>query len=259
VTDDVFTLDHVSVAYGSVQALQDVTLAIPRQGITALIGPSGCGKSTLLRSLNRLTDLVAGARLDGTITFDGADIHAPDVDLVDLRRRVGMVFQKPNAFPKSIFDNVAYGPRLHGHSDNLDERVRRSLERAGLWDEVGDDLARSATALSGGQQQRLVIARALAVDPEVILMDEPTASLDPVATSLIEELTRQLAEDYTIVLVTHDLPQAERISDRTAFFVAHAHDDETRHGELVEFGPTAQVFGDPADERTRAYVTGGRG
>ncbi len=256
--NDVFVLDHVSVSYGTTTALRDVSMTIPRGGITSLIGPSGCGKSTLLRTLNRLNDLVAGARLEGTVTFDGADIHSPDTDLVDLRRRVGMVFQKPNPFPKSVYDNVAYGPRLHGSPIDLDGLVERSLVRAGLWDEVTDDLTKPATPLSGGQQQRLVIARCLAVEPEVILMDEPTASLDPVATATIEELTRELSAIYTIVLVTHDLRQAARISDRTAFFAAHAHDDDTRHGELVEYGPTAEIFDSPADERTREYVTGGR-
>ncbi len=256
--NDVFVLDHVSVSYGTTTALRDVSMTIPRGGITSLIGPSGCGKSTLLRTLNRLNDLVAGARLEGTVTFDGADIHSPDTDLVDLRRRVGMVFQKPNPFPKSVYDNVAYGPRLHGSPIDLDGLVERSLVRAGLWDEVKDDLTKPATTLSGGQQQRLVIARCLAVEPEVILMDEPTASLDPVATATIEELTRELSAIYTIVLVTHDLRQAARISDRTAFFAAHAHDDDTRHGELVEYGPTAEIFDSPADERTREYVTGGR-
>ena len=257
--NDVFVLDHVSVSYGTTAALRDVSMAIPRGGITSLIGPSGCGKSTLLRTLNRLNDLVAGARLEGTVTFDGADIHSPDTDLVDLRRRVGMVFQKPNPFPKSVYDNVAYGPRLHGSPIDLDGLVERSLVRAGLWDEVKDDLTKPAATLSGGQQQRLVIARCLAVEPEVILMDEPTASLDPVATATIEELTRDLSADYTIVLVTHDLRQAARISDRTAFFAAHAHDDDTRHGELVEYGPTAEIFHQPSDDRTRQYVTGDRG
>ena len=257
--NDVFVLDHVSVSYGTTTALRDVSMTIPRGGITSLIGPSGCGKSTLLRTLNRLNDLVAGARLEGTVTFDGADIHSPDTDLVDLRRRVGMVFQKPNPFPKSVYDNVAYGPRLHGSPIDLDGLVERSLVRAGLWDEVKDDLTKPATTLSGGQQQRLVIARCLAVEPEVILMDEPTASLDPVATATIEELTRDLSADYTIVLVTHDLRQAARISDRTAFFAAHAHDDDTRHGELVEYGPTAEIFHQPSDDRTRQYVTGDRG
>lgn len=253
-TTPVFTLEHVTVRYDRVLALDDVTMTITGPGVTALIGPSGCGKSTLLRSLNRLTDLVAGARLDGRILFDGADIHDPATDLIDLRRRVGMVFQKPNAFPMSVFDNVAYGPRLHRHAGSIDDLVQDSLRRAGLWEEVADDLGRPATALSGGQQQRLVIARCLALRPEVILMDEPTASLDPVATTAIEELIRDLARDITIVLVTHDLGQAFRVADHTAFLHAHAHDDDGRHGELVEFGPTRQVFTRPVDPRTREYV-----
>jgi phosphate transport system ATP-binding protein len=259
VSDDVLVVDDVTVTYGSVLALSDVSMRIPREGVTALIGPSGCGKSTLLRTFNRMNDLVAGAHLTGTVLFDGADIHAPDTDLIGLRRRVGMVFQKPNAFPRSVYDNVAYGPTLHGTRHGLDELVEESLVRAGLWDEVKDDLGRSAMELSGGQQQRLVIARCLAVGPEVILMDEPTASLDPVATSAIEDLITTLATDFTIVLVTHDLGQAARVSDRTAFFIAHQHDDEGRHGELVEYGPTSQVFGAPADSRTAEYLASGRG
>jgi len=251
---DVFSLESVSISYGTLLAVSDITLAIPHQGITALIGPSGCGKSTLLMSLNRLTDLVKGAHLTGTITFDGSDIHGVDTDLVELRRRIGVVFQKPNAFPKSIYENVAYGPRIHGHAGNLDEIVERSLIRAGLWDEVKDDLKRSATELSGGQQQRLVVARCLSVGPEVILMDEPTASLDPVASRTIEDLVRELSDEYTVVLVTHDLPQAARLADRTAFLAVEFDDDGSRHGVLVEYGPTAQVFGDPVDERTREYV-----
>ncbi len=256
-TEAVFTLDHVSVTYGNILALSDVTMEIPRLGVTSLIGPSGCGKSTLLRTLNRMNDLVADAHLTGRVLFDGRDIHAADVDLVDLRRRVGMVFQKPNVFPMSIFENVAYGPTLHGRTEQLDDLVEQCLTRAGLWGEVKDDLHRNAAALSGGQQQRLVIARCLAVDPEVILMDEPTASLDPVATAAVESLTRRLAEDLTIVLVTHDLRQAQRISDRTAFFVAHDHDEKSRHGELVEYGPTSAIFGEPSDPRTREYVNPG--
>lgn len=258
-SDDVFVVDGVTITYGSVLALSDVSLRIPRGGVTALIGPSGCGKSTLLRTFNRMNDLVAGARLIGTVLFDGIDIHAPDVDLIDLRRRVGMVFQKPNPFPKTIYENVAYGPALHGTRHGLDDLVEVSLTRAGLWDEVKDDLGRRAAELSGGQQQRLVIARCLAVGPEVILMDEPTASLDPVATSAIEDLITELSRDYTIVLVTHDLGQAARISDRTAFFIAHQHDDEGRHGELVEYGPTSDVFANPADPRTAEYLASGRG
>lgn len=257
-SDDVLVVESVTVTYGSVLALNDVTMRIPRRGVTALIGPSGCGKSTLLRTFNRMNDLVAGARLTGSVLFDGADIHSPDVDLIDLRRRVGMVFQKPNAFPRSVYDNVAYGPTLHGIRHGLDDIVEESLTRAGLWEEVKDDLARSAVDLSGGQQQRLVIARCLAVGPEVILMDEPTASLDPVASSAIEDLITGLADDYTIVLVTHDLGQAARVSDRTAFFVAHQHDDEGRHGELVEYGPTAEVFESPTDPRTASYLASGR-
>jgi phosphate transport system ATP-binding protein len=257
--DDVFVVDQVTVTYGSVLALSDVSMRIPRGGVTALIGPSGCGKSTLLRTFNRMNDLVAGARLMGTVLFDGADVHSPDVDLIDLRRRVGMVFQKPNAFPRSVYDNVAYGPILHGRRHGLAGLVEESLTRAGLWDEVKDDLGRSAAELSGGQQQRLVIARCLAVGPEVILMDEPTASLDPVATAAIEDLITSLSADYTIVLVTHDLGQAARVSDRTAFFVAHDHDDEGRHGELVEYGATEQVFASPVDPRTAEYLASGRG
>jgi phosphate transport system ATP-binding protein len=251
---DMFELDSVSISYGSTLAVKDISMGIPHQGITALIGPSGCGKSTVLMSLNRLTDLVPEARLDGTITFDGIDIHAPDTDLVGLRRRIGLVFQKPNAFPKSIYDNVAYGPRVHGLTANLDDVVERSLMRAGLWDEVKSDLRRSATALSGGQQQRLVVARCLALDPEVILMDEPTASLDPVASGTIEELIAQLASDYTVVLVTHDLQQAARLADRTAFLAVEFDPAGERHGVLVEYGPTADIFGNPGDPRTAEYV-----
>jgi phosphate transport system ATP-binding protein len=252
---DIFELESVTISYGSVTAVKDITMGIPHQGITALIGPSGCGKSTLLMSLNRLTDLVPDARLMGSITFDGNDIHAPATDLVELRRRVGVVFQKPNAFPKSIYDNVAYGPRVHGRAGNLDEVVERSLVRAGLWDEVSSDLQRSATALSGGQQQRLVVARCLALDPEVILMDEPTASLDPVASATIEDLIEQLATDYTVVLVTHDLQQASRLADRTAFLAVEFDADGARHGVLVEYGPTQEIFARPADPRTAEYVS----
>lgn len=250
----VFHLEHVTVRYDRTLALDDVTMTISGPGITALVGPSGCGKSTLLRSLNRLNDLVPGARLEGSITFDGIDIHDPATDLIDLRRRVGMVFQKPNAFPMSVYDNVAYGPRLHRHPGSIDDIVEDSLRRAGLWEEIADDLDRPANALSGGQQQRLVIARCLALRPEVILMDEPTASLDPVATAAIEDLARDLARDVTLVLVTHDLGQAFRVADHTAFLHAHTHDDDGRHGELVEFGPTHQVFTSPEDPRTREYL-----
>lgn len=251
----VFDFERVSISYGSVPAVRDVTMSIPHVGITAFIGPSGCGKSTVLMSLNRLTDLVPATSLTGTIRFDGADIHAPDTDLVALRRRIGMVFQKPNPFPMSIYENVAYGPRIHGQHTGLDAVVERSLVRAGLWDEVRNDLGRSATALSGGQIQRLVIARCLALDPEVIAMDEPTASLDPVASATIEDLIRQLAADYTVVMVTHDLQQAARLADRTAFFSVEYDAEGTRTGLLVEYGPTAELFERPIDQRTRDYVT----
>jgi phosphate transport system ATP-binding protein len=251
---NVFTLDGVTISYGQTMAVRDITMQIPHQGITALIGPSGCGKSTVLMSLNRLTDLVPEAHLTGIITFDGTDIHAADTDVVELRRRIGVVFQKPNAFPKSIYDNVAYGPRIHGRHGNLDDIVERSLQRAGLWDEVKDDLRRSGAALSGGQQQRLVVARCLAVEPEVILMDEPTASLDPVATEVLEQLITELAGDYTVVMVTHDLQQAARLADRTAFLTVEFDADGARHGVLVEYGTTRDVFEHPVDQRTRDYV-----
>jgi phosphate transport system ATP-binding protein len=254
-----FEIDHVSVSYGEVPALRDVSMTIPRGSVTAFIGPSGSGKSTLLRTLNRMNDLVKDTRLSGTVLFDGVDIHGADISVGDLRRRVGMVFQKPNPFPKSIYDNVAYGPRLHGERGSLDDLVENCLVRAGLWDEVKDGLDRQATALSGGQQQRLVIARCLAVQPEVLLMDEPTASLDPVASSTIEELIGQLSDELTIVIVTHDLQQAERVSSTTAFFTAHSHeDDDTRHGELVEVGPTATIFSNPRDPLTLEYVASSR-
>jgi phosphate transport system ATP-binding protein len=257
--DDAFVIDSVSVSYGDVPALRGVTMSIPRLGVTAFIGPSGSGKSTLLRTLNRMNDLIPDARLTGSVTLDGVDIHGAAINVGDLRRRVGMVFQKPNPFPKSIYDNVAYGPSLHGTRESMDELVERCLVRAGLWDEVRDGLDREATALSGGQQQRLVIARCLAVHPEVLLMDEPTASLDPVASATIEDLILELARDLTIVIVTHDLQQAALVSDHTAFFTAHSHDDDSgRHGELVEVGRTADIFSAPLDQRTRAFIDSGR-
>ncbi len=253
---DVFRLDQVSVSYDGVAALRDVSLAIPARGVTALIGPSGSGKSTLLRSLNRMNDLAPGASLEGVVTFRGADIHAPDTDLVALRRRVGMIFQRPHAFPMSIFDNVAYGPRLHGRRDGLDQLVQSCLVRAGLWAEVRDDLTGSAQALSGGQQQRLAVARCLAVEPEVILMDEPTSSLDPVASATVEDLIGDLAQSLPVVLVTHHLAQAARVSDHTAFLAAETDPDGARYGVLVEFAASAKLFGDPSDPRTREYVLG---
>ncbi len=240
----------VNVFYGDTQALRDVDLDIREHEVTSLIGPSGCGKSTLLRCLNRMNDTIDGCRVSGSITLDGEDIYRRDLDVVQLRTRVGMVFQKPNPFPKSIYDNVAYGPRIHGQAENkteLDQIVERSLRRAGLWDEVKDRVEMPGTGLSGGQQQRLCIARAIAVEPEVILMDEPCSALDPIATAHIEELIDELKENYTIVIVTHSMQQAARVSQRTAFF---------HLGELVELGDTEMIFTAPKDERTQAYVTG---
>lgn len=241
--------DGVSFYYGRFQALKNITMSIPENSVTALIGPSGCGKSTFLRLLNRMNDLIPNTRVEGKVTIDGQDIYAPGVDVVELRKRVGMVFQRPNPFPMSIFDNVAYGPRIHGVRDRrrLEEIVEKSLRAAALWDEVKDRLNRSGLSLSGGQQQRLVIARVLAVEPEVLLMDEPASALDPVSAGKIEELIRELKESYTIVIVTHSMQQAGRVSDRTAFFLS---------GELVEYGDTARVFEHPQDRRTEDYITG---
>lgn len=241
-----------SLYYGSFRALAEVDLRIPENQVTAIIGPSGCGKSTFLRTFNRMNDLIPGVRIEGQVWLDGEDIFQADV--VELRRRVGMVFQKPNPFPKSIYDNVAYGPRAHGihQRARLDEIVERSLRDSVLWDEVKHDLNRSALAISGGQQQRLCIARALAVEPRVILMDEPASALDPIATLRIEELIRELRQKYTIVIVTHNMQQAARVSDYTAFFLT----DELRAGTLVEFGPTRRIFTQPSDKRTEDYITG---
>jgi len=240
----------VDVYYGDNHALKSVSLDICENQVTALIGPSGCGKSTFLRCLNRMNDVIEGCRVTGTITVDGDDIYNKDLDVVQLRARVGMVFQKPNPFPKSIYENVAYGPRIHGLAASkaaMDEIVERSLTRAGLWNEVSDRLDRPGTGLSGGQQQRLCIARAIAVDPEVILMDEPCSALDPIATARIEELMDELRENFTIVIVTHSMQQAARVSQRTAFF---------HLGELVERGATEHLFTNPSDERTLGYITG---
>ncbi|MCH9839884.1 MAG: phosphate ABC transporter ATP-binding protein PstB [Actinomycetia bacterium] len=256
VRDPVFTLDDVSVFYGDYEAIRNVTLPIAKNEITAFIGPSGCGKSTLLRSFNRMNDLIPGARVEGVVAYHGTDIYGPDVDPIEVRRKVGMVFQKPNVFPKSIYDNVAYGPKVNGAKGNLDDLVEECLTRAALWNEVKDDLKKSAYALSGGQQQRLVIARCIAVKPEVILMDEPCASLDPIATAKIEDLMVELADDYTIVIVTHNMQQAARVSDRTAFFTAELDDKDIRHGRLVEFGRTRELFSSPTDPRTEDYISG---
>jgi phosphate transport system ATP-binding protein len=245
----------LNVYYGSFQALINVKLDMPENHITAIIGPSGCGKSTLLRALNRMNDLTPSCRVEGQVILDGEDIYAPGTDVIDVRRRVGMVFQRPNPFPKSIYDNVAYGPHLYGirKRQDLDGIVEQSLTRAALWDEVKDKLHMSGLSLSGGQQQRLCIARALAVEPEVILMDEPASALDPVATLKIEELMYELAATYTIVIVTHNMQQAARVSDFTAMMMLH---EGTRSGEVVEYGPTRDMFTNPKDKRTEDYITG---
>ncbi|CAB4880639.1 MAG: phosphate ABC transporter ATP-binding protein [Actinobacteria bacterium] len=256
ISNVVFTLDDLRVFYGDYQAIRGVSLTIAKNEITAFIGPSGCGKSTLLRSFNRMNDLIPGARVEGLLAYHGTDVYGPDVDPIEVRRRIGMVFQKPNVFPKSIYDNVAYGPRVNHIKGNMDDLVEECLTKAALWDEVKDDLKKSAYALSGGQQQRLVIARCIAVRPEVILMDEPCASLDPIATSKIEELMRQLAVEYTIVIVTHNMQQAARVSDRTAFFTAELDEAGVRHGRLIEYGPTRQIFSAPQDKRTEDYISG---
>jgi phosphate transport system ATP-binding protein len=247
--DGSIAAERFSFWYGKHQALHNITLAVPPRAVTALIGPSGCGKSTFLRSINRLNDVIPGVRHEGAILLDGEDVYRPDLDVVALRQRVGMVFQRSNPFPKSIYDNVAYGPRINGcrNRGELDEIVERSLRRAALWDEVKDRLRKSALALSGGQQQRLCIARALANDPELLLLDEPASALDPIATQRIEELLYELRSELTIVIVTHNLQQAGRVSDFTAFFYL---------GRLVESGPTQRLFTSPRDERTEAYITG---
>jgi phosphate transport system ATP-binding protein len=253
----VFDVRDLNVYYGSFRAVRDVNMQIARREITALIGPSGCGKSTVLRCFDRMNDLVTGARVEGSITYHGRDLYAPEVDAVEVRRRIGMVFQKPNPFPKSIYDNVAYGPRVAGKRRGLDDVVEQALRGAALWDEVKDRLKMSAYGLSGGQQQRLCIARALADSPEVILMDEPCSALDPIATSRIEDLMHELKSDYTIVIVTHNMQQAARVSDRTAFFTTEVNDQsDTRTGVLVEYDTTEKMFSSPADERTENYITG---
>jgi len=252
-TDEVvFDLQSVSCFYGSFRAVRDISLQVPKNQITAIIGPSGCGKSTLLRSFNRMNDLVDTAHIEGRILYHGVDLYADGVDPVEVRRRIGMVFQKPNPFPKSIYDNVAFGPRVAGYKGNMDDLVERSLKRAAIWDEVHDKLRQPGTALSGGQQQRLCIARAIAVEPDVILMDEPCSALDPIATLKIEELMRELKQNYTIVIVTHNMQQAARASDFTAFLTM----GEDRAGYLVEMAPTQDIFTRPANRLTEDYITG---
>jgi phosphate transport system ATP-binding protein len=243
----VVDVQGLNLWYGTAQALHDVSLRIPRNQVTALMGASGCGKSTLLRALNRMNDLIPGVRTEGSVHYDGVDLYGADIDVVEVRRHVGMVFQKPNPFPKSIYENVAFGPRLHGYKGDLDELVERSLRGSALWDEVKDKLKQSGLSLSGGQQQRLCIARAMATEPKVILMDEPTSALDPIATDRIEELIQEIKQQYTVVIVTHNLQQAGRVSDRTAFM---------HLGRLIEEGPTDQMFTTPKHEMTERYITG---
>lgn len=243
---------NLNVYYGAKRAVTDVSLDFVRNRITAIIGPSGCGKSTLLRCLNRMNDLIPAATITGQVLFEGQDLYAPHIDPTEIRYQIGMVFQRPNPFPKSVFDNVAFGPRINGFRGDLPDLVEGSLRRAALWEEVKDRLKSSALALSGGQQQRLCIARALAVEPRVILMDEPCSSLDPIATLAVEDLMRELSQDYSIVIVTHNMQQAARVSDHTAFLMA----GEERVGELIEYGESRQIFTNPQDERTEAYITG---
>ena len=245
----IITAKDLCLWYGATQALKNINIEIPERSITALIGPSGCGKSTFLKTLNRMNDLIPTVRIEGTVTYGERDIFAPGVDVNDLRKEIGMVFQKPNPFPMSIYDNIAYGPRTHGIKNKiqLDDIVEEALQGAAIWDEVKDRLKKSALGLSGGQQQRLCIARAMAVKPKVLLMDEPTSALDPISTSKIEDLTQQLKKDYTIIMVTHNMQQAVRISDNTAFFLL---------GELIEFSDTEKMFSQPQDKRTEDYITG---
>jgi phosphate transport system ATP-binding protein len=252
----VFGLEEVQVSYGPKPAVRGVSFDIGKHEITALIGPSGCGKSTLIRCLNRMNDLIPGARVEGKVLYHGQDLYATEVDAVEVRKRIGMVFQKPNPFPKSIFDNIAFGPRVLGMKGDMDEIVERALKQGALWDEVKDRLKTNAFGMSGGQQQRLCIARCLAVSPDVILMDEPCSALDPISTGKIEDLMMELKRDYSIVIVTHNMQQAARVSDKTAFFTVELDDEEHRSGRVVEFDDTEKIFTNPADSRTEAYVTG---
>ena len=251
-----YELTDVAVHYGSVKAVQDVTFNLAEREITAFIGPSGCGKSTLIRCLNRMNDLVPSAKVSGKVMFQGQDLYASDVDAVQVRKVIGMVFQKPNPFPKSIYENIAFGPKVLGMKGAMDEIVEKALRRAALWDEVKDRMKTNAFGMSGGQQQRLCIARALAVEPEVILMDEPCSALDPISTAAIEDLMCELKERYTIAIVTHNMQQAARVSDRTAFFTVAKVEEGKRIGQLVEFNPTEKIFSNPDDERTEQYVSG---
>lgn len=254
----VFTIDQLNVYYDKFHAVTDVDLAFGRNEITALIGPSGCGKSTVLRSLNRMNDLIPSARVEGRVEYHGIDIYGPKIDPIEVRRHIGMVFQKPNPFPKSIYDNIAYGPRVTGMKvDNMDDLVEKTLRRAALWDEVKDKLKQNAYGLSGGQQQRLCIARAIATEPDVILMDEPCSALDPIATARIEDLMHELRDDYSIVIVTHNMQQAARVADRTAFFsVLQNEETGDRTGTLVEYDLTSKIFEQPSDQRTEDYISG---
>jgi phosphate transport system ATP-binding protein len=254
--ETVFAVKDLSVLYSGNLALRGVTLDIRKNFVTAFIGPSGCGKSTFIRCFNRMNDLIAGATVEGQVLYHDRDLYGSNVDPVEVRRRIGMVFQKPNPFPKSIYDNIAFGPRILGMKNALDERVERSLKQAALWDEVKDRLKENALGLSGGQQQRLCIARALAVEPDVILMDEPASALDPISTSRIEDLIHELKSEYTIVIVTHNMQQAARVADMTAFFSVEVRDEGGRNGILVEYDQTTKVFTNPADKRTEDYVTG---
>jgi phosphate transport system ATP-binding protein len=252
----VFTIKDLAVSYGSALAVEGITLDIYKNAITALIGPSGCGKSTFLRCLNRMNDLVPNVKIEGQALFHGADIYGSGVDPIEVRRRIGMVFQRPNPFPKSIYDNVAYGLRILGMKDHLDDRVEQALRRAAIWDEVKNRLKRSALGLSGGQQQRLCIARTIAVEPEVVLLDEPASALDPISTQAIEDLMQELKQQYTLIIVTHNMQQAARVAEMTAFFSLQVEEDGSRHGVLVEYDATEKIFTAPSDERTEGYVTG---
>jgi phosphate transport system ATP-binding protein len=255
-SENILQAEQLSVFYGNFKAVRDVNLNIGKNKITALIGPSGCGKSTVLRCFNRLNDLIPGARIEGRITFGETDIHDKRIDTVELRRRVGMVFQKPNPFPKSIYENIAFGARINGYRGDMDELVERSLRQAALWDEVKHKLKQSGLSISGGQQQRLCIARALAIQPEVLLMDEPCSALDPISTLRVEELLQELKSQYTIIIVTHNMQQAARVSDTTAFFNAQATETGSKMGYLVEYNLTENIFNNPQQEDTRDYVSG---